>query len=161
MSAPWTSHIPATCKVNWLKQGSVDHMGGAPPICIVPVLTSKAKKKTNATLKISNGVKQEIMKFAGRSCEESLRRVQLFSSLEHKFQIRSKISNTKKVKKAQEEALGLINDNNSNVPDNHDAFKQRIMECEEIIKSYLQDLWSLFKQLLYSPLVPDWNKIIK
>ncbi len=35
------------------------------------------------------------------------------------------------------------------------------MECEESIKSYRQDLWGLFEQLLDTALVPDWNEIIK
>ncbi len=74
-------------------------MGCAPLIRIVLVVTSKAKTKTTVTLKISDGAKQEITKFTGGSCEEALRHVQLFWSLEQKFQFRARIANSKKVKK--------------------------------------------------------------
>ncbi len=114
MSALWMTHIPATCKVNWLEQGRVDQMGGSHPIRGVPFQTSKAKTKSSVTLKITGGIKQEITKFTGMSCEEALHYVQLFWNLEQKFQYCLKIAKTKQVKKAQEEAQGLVQDDDSN-----------------------------------------------
>ena len=120
MSSPWTTHIPAACKVQWLEQGSVDQMGGPPPIRIIPVQTSKSKAKSSVSIKITNGVKQEITKFAGGSCEEALRHVQLFFNLEKKLQYRLKIAKAKKVKKDQEEAQALIRDDNSDASQNRE-----------------------------------------
>ncbi len=48
-----------------------------------------------------------------------------------------------------------------NASENREVFEQRIMECEETIKSYRDNMWSLSEQLLDAALVPDWNKIIK
>ena len=81
MSAPWTSHIPASCELGWLERGSIDQLGGMPPVRIVPVQTKKGTQST-VSLKITGGVKMEITKFSGGSCEEALRHVQLFWSLE-------------------------------------------------------------------------------
>ena len=89
-------------------------MGGPPPLCVVPGQTFKAKNKSSVTLKIIGRMKQDITKFAGGSCEEALHHVQIFWSLDHRFQYHLKIANAKKAKKAQEEALDLIQDNNSN-----------------------------------------------
>ncbi len=102
MASPWTTHIPADCEVQWLEQGSVDQMGGPPLIRIVTVQTSKSKLKSTMSIKITNGVKQEITKFSGGSCEKALRHVQLFWNLEDKLQYRAKIAKAKQVKKAQE-----------------------------------------------------------
>ncbi len=124
MSAPWTNHTPAACEVQWLEQGSVDQMGGPPLIRSIPVQTSKSKIKSTVSLKITGCVKQKITKFDGGLCEEALRHVQLFWNIEEKFQYHAKIAKIKQVKKAQEEAQGLIRDDDLNATENCENYNQ-------------------------------------
>ncbi len=81
MSDPWTTHIFAFCKVLWLKQGSVDQMGGTPPIRVIMAVTSKTKSKSTVTLKLMGSAKQKFTKFSGGFCEEVLHHVQLLWNL--------------------------------------------------------------------------------
>ncbi len=78
-----------------------------------------------------------------------------------KFQYRVKLDNAVKTKKAQEEALDHVSNDDTNASESRENFKQRIEECDMTIKSYRDDLWSLFEQLLDVALVPDWNEIVK
>ncbi len=78
-----------------------------------------------------------------------------------KYQYRAKLSSAAKTKKAQEQALNLVPEDDTNVSENCEVFEQRIEECDTTIKSYCEDLWSLFEQLLDVALVLDWNKIVK
>ncbi len=81
------------------------------------------------TLNLMGGVKQEITEFPGGLCEEALCHVQLFWNLEEKFQYRFKITKFKQVKKAQEEAQGLVQDDDSNASETCKNCNQRIMDC--------------------------------
>ncbi len=56
MSAPWTSHILASCELGWLERGSIDQLGGMPPVRVVPVQTKQGKTST-VSLKVAGGVK--------------------------------------------------------------------------------------------------------
>ncbi len=160
MSAPWTAHIPASCDVGWLERGSIDQLGGMPPVRVVPVQTKKTTKSI-VSLKVAGGVKMEVTKFSGGSSEEALRHVQLFWSLEAKFQYRQKLVNARQTKKAQEEARDLIRDDDSHASQSREEYDQRIGECKETIKGYRADLWGLFEQLLDAPLLPNWKEIVK
>ncbi len=89
MAAPLTDHIPDDAPLKWPKKGTMDQIGGSPPICSVPIQTMNLKGKLmKVKIKITETLDNNIMKFSGWSGEQAFCHVQF-------FRIRSRSSSIK------------------------------------------------------------------
>ena len=121
--------------------------------------------EATVTIKLTNEAKGTYVKFTGGTPEAAVCHVKLFYSLVDKMELKSQFEAKQETLKSNCELLKELGPIRPTSPDEDIQQKQDLDEENKTIMKDMMTLkkkyWTLFKRLLGSSLIPDWQHIVE